>query len=117
MQVSTLSVGYDHIDVAAATRAGIAVGYTPGYLDGTTAELTLALMMASARRVVETSNCVASVRTSCGVRSASSSPWLGCLLRGIGGHGLRCSIVARICEVPPLGWWAWAQSVRRLRGC
>lgn len=51
--VSTFSVGYDHIDVEEAARQNILVGYTPGVLSETTADLTWALMAACARRVVE----------------------------------------------------------------
>jgi len=51
--VSTFSVGYDHIDVAAAADRGIAVGHTPGVLTETTADLTWALLLACARRTVE----------------------------------------------------------------
>jgi glyoxylate reductase len=51
--VSNLAVGVDNIDLAAATRAGIAVGHTPGILTETTADLAWALLMAVARRVVE----------------------------------------------------------------
>src|SRR5688572_31229740 len=40
--VSTMSVGYDHIDVAACRRRGVAVGHTPGVLTETTADLALA---------------------------------------------------------------------------
>jgi glyoxylate reductase len=51
--VATVSVGYDHIDVAACTRRGVAVTNTPGVLDDTTADLAWALLMAVARRIVE----------------------------------------------------------------
>ncbi|HWF40207.1 MAG TPA: D-glycerate dehydrogenase [Candidatus Acidoferrales bacterium] len=51
--VATVSVGYDHIDVAACMRRGIVVTNTPGVLDDTTADLSWALLMAVARRVVE----------------------------------------------------------------
>lgn len=51
--VSSCSVGLDHVDVAAATARGIPVGHTPGVLTETTADLTLALMLAAARRVPE----------------------------------------------------------------
>ena len=51
--VATVSVGYDHMDVAACTRRGVAVTNTPGVLDDTTADLAWALLMAVARRVVE----------------------------------------------------------------
>jgi len=51
--VSNVAVGYDNIDVQAATRRKIAVTNTPGVLDDTTADFTWALLMATARRVVE----------------------------------------------------------------
>lgn len=51
--VSSCSVGLDHVDVAAATERGIPVGHTPGVLTETTADLTLALMLAAARRIPE----------------------------------------------------------------
>ncbi len=51
--VSNVAVGYDNIDVAAATRHGVMVTNTPGILDETTADFAFALMMAAARRVVE----------------------------------------------------------------
>lgn len=51
--ISNLAVGVDNIDLAAATRAGVAVGHTPGVLTETTADLAFALMLAAARRVAE----------------------------------------------------------------
>ncbi len=51
--VSSCSVGVDHIDIAAATTRGIAVGNTPGVLTETTADLAFALLMAASRRIVE----------------------------------------------------------------
>jgi glyoxylate reductase len=51
--ISNFAVGYDNIDIAQATRRGIPVGYTPGVLTETTADLAFALMMAAARRVAE----------------------------------------------------------------
>lgn len=51
--ISSVSVGLDHIDLAAATERGIAVGHTPGVLVETTADTTFALLMAASRRVVE----------------------------------------------------------------
>jgi glyoxylate reductase len=47
--ISTFSVGYDHIDVAAATARGIAVTNTPDVLTDATAEITLLLMLGAAR--------------------------------------------------------------------
>jgi glyoxylate reductase len=51
--ISNFGVGVDHIDVAAATARGIPVGNTPGILDGATADLGFALLLAAGRRVVE----------------------------------------------------------------
>lgn len=50
---STVSVGYDNIDVAACTRRKVVATNTPGVLDDTTADFAWALLMAIARRVVE----------------------------------------------------------------
>lgn len=54
--VSNMAVGYNNIDVAAATKKGIMVTNTPGVLTETTADLTFALLMATARRLVEASD-------------------------------------------------------------
>jgi glyoxylate reductase len=51
--ISNYAVGYDNVDVAAATARGIQVGNTPGVLTETTADFAFALLMAAARRVVE----------------------------------------------------------------
>lgn len=51
--VANVAVGYDNIDVAAATARGIAVTNTPGVLDDTTADFVWALLLAVTRRIVE----------------------------------------------------------------
>src|SRR5260370_25887143 len=51
--ISNLAVGVDNIDVEAATRAGIAVGHTPGVLTEATADLAFGLLMATGRRIAE----------------------------------------------------------------
>jgi len=56
--VSNVAVGYDNIDVAAATRHGVMATNTPGILDETTADFAFALMMAAARRVIQGDNFV-----------------------------------------------------------
>jgi glyoxylate reductase len=53
--VSNYAVGYDNIDVPAATKRGIYVTNTPDVLTPATADLTFALILASARRIVEAS--------------------------------------------------------------
>ena len=51
--VSTMSVGYDHVDLPALRARGVALGNTPGVLTETTADLALALLLAAARRLPE----------------------------------------------------------------
>jgi glyoxylate reductase len=51
--ISQCAVGFDNIDVAAATARGIIVGNTPGVLTDATADFTFTLMLSAARRVVE----------------------------------------------------------------
>ena len=51
--VSNMAVGYNNIDVPAATRRGVYVGNTPGVLTETTADFTFALLLALTRRVSE----------------------------------------------------------------
>ena len=51
--IANFAVGYDNIDVPSATRRGIVVTNTPGVLSPATAELTIALMLAVTRRLVE----------------------------------------------------------------
>lgn len=51
--ISNCAVGFDNIDIAAATKRGIVVGNTPGVLTETTADFAFALLMAAARRIVE----------------------------------------------------------------
>lgn len=51
--IANVGVGYDNIDVAAATRCGIMVTNTPDVLTDTTADLAFALLLAAARRIVE----------------------------------------------------------------
>src|SRR5947199_3323647 len=51
--VANMAVGFNNIDVEAATRLRIAVSNTPGVLSDTTADLAFALLMATARRIPE----------------------------------------------------------------
>ncbi|MDX2137437.1 MAG: D-glycerate dehydrogenase [Chloroflexota bacterium] len=51
--ISNMAVGYNNIDVATAKARGIAVGNTPGVLTDATADLTMALLLAAARRIPE----------------------------------------------------------------
>jgi glyoxylate reductase len=51
--ISNYAVGYDNIDVAAATKRSIPVGHTPDVLTDATADMTFALLLAVARRLPE----------------------------------------------------------------
>ncbi len=51
--ISTYSVGYDQIDIKHAAKKGIVVSYTPEVLTRTTADHTIALILALLRRVTE----------------------------------------------------------------
>ncbi|XP_038660468.1 glyoxylate reductase/hydroxypyruvate reductase-like [Scyliorhinus canicula] len=51
--ISTLSVGFDHLSVEEIKKRGIRVGYTPDVLTDATAELTVALLLTTSRRLVE----------------------------------------------------------------
>lgn len=51
--VSNFAVGFNNIDIPAATSRGICVGNTPGALTDATADLAFALMISAARRVTE----------------------------------------------------------------
>lgn len=58
--ISTVSVGYENLDVAALDAAGIPAGNTPGVLTETTADLAFALILAASRRLREASELVRS---------------------------------------------------------
>ena len=51
--ISNQAVGFDNVDIGACTAAGVPVGNTPDVLTETTADLAFALILASARRLVE----------------------------------------------------------------
>jgi glyoxylate reductase len=56
--ISNYAVGFNNIDVPAATARGISVGNTPGVLTDATADMAFCLLIAAARRVVEGHNYV-----------------------------------------------------------
>ena len=51
--IANFGVGFEHIDLAAATQRGLPVTNTPGVLTAATADLAFALILASARRIVQ----------------------------------------------------------------
>ncbi|MCA9500164.1 MAG: D-glycerate dehydrogenase [Nitrospira sp.] len=82
--ISTMAVGYDHIDVGACTARGIPVGHTPGILTETTADLAFALLLSAARRIVEGVEYV---------RQGQWTTWSPDLLLGQDVYGATLSIV------------------------
>ncbi|MBI3362314.1 MAG: D-glycerate dehydrogenase [Chloroflexi bacterium] len=82
--VSQMAVGYDNIDVRAATERGLPVGNTPGVLTDTTADFAWALLMAAARRVVEGDRFT---------RAGRWKTWGPTLLMGPDVHGATLGIV------------------------
>ena len=97
--VSNYAVGYDNIDVGACTEAGVVVTNTPGVLTEATADLAFALLLASARRVVEADRLV---------RDGGWETWEVDFMVGRGVHGKTLGI---------LGFGAIGQAVaRRARG-
>jgi glyoxylate reductase len=76
--VSNYAVGADNIDVEEARRRGIAVGVTPGVLTDATADLTVSLILAAARRLPEAARDAREGRWN----TWEPAGWLGLELRG-----------------------------------
>lgn len=51
--IANMAVGFNNVDLEAATRLGIAISNTPGVLSDTTGDFAFALLMATARRIPE----------------------------------------------------------------
>ena len=82
--VSNYAVGLDNIDLAAAAERGIPVGHTPDVLTETTADLAFALILASARRLLEGAD---------EVRDGRWGPWQPDHNLGVDVHGATLGIV------------------------
>ncbi|MBI4589837.1 MAG: D-glycerate dehydrogenase [Candidatus Rokubacteria bacterium] len=82
--IANVAVGYNNIDVAAATARGIVVTNTPDVLTETTADFAWALLMATARRVVEGDRYV---------RAGKFTRWEWDLLWGADVHGKTLGIL------------------------
>src|SRR5213593_2879961 len=82
--VANVAVGYNNIDVAAAHRRGVVVTNTPDVLTETTADFAWALLMATARRVVEADHFA---------RSGQWHRWQWDLLLGADVHGATLGLV------------------------
>ena len=76
--IANYAVGYNNIDVDAATARGIAVTNTPGVLTETTADLAWALLMATARRISESERYL---------RAGRWDAWGPQLMLGVDVHG------------------------------
>ena len=77
--ISSFSVGVDHISVPEATQRGIYVTYTPGILTEATADLSFALLMATARHVAEADRYIRSGKW--------KISWSPSMLLGVGVYG------------------------------
>src|SRR5438309_6459193 len=82
--VANVAVGYNNIDVAAARRRGVVVTNTPDVLTETTADFAWALLMTSARRVLEADRFV---------RVGQWQRWQWDLLWGADVHGKTLGVV------------------------
>jgi glyoxylate reductase len=82
--VSNVAVGFNNIDVAAATARGVVVTNTPDVLTETTADFAWTLLMATARRVVEADRYV---------RDGKFTQWEFMLLLGGDVHGKTLGII------------------------
>jgi glyoxylate reductase len=98
--VSTVAVGYDNIDVAAATARGVAVANTPGVLTESSADLAWGLLFSIARRITEGDRYI---------RAGKWRDWKLMLMAGHDVYGQTLGIV---------GMGRIGQAVaRRARGC
>jgi len=82
--ISNYAVGVDNVDIEVATERGIPVGFTPDVLTEATADATFALLLASARRVVEGDDVV---------RAGRWLTWEPTLLLGQDVHGKTLGII------------------------
>ncbi len=76
--LSNMAVGVDNLDIPACTRRGIPVGHTPDVLTDATADLTMAILLAAARRLPEAALDAREGRWG----TWSPTGWLGVDLRG-----------------------------------
>ena len=82
--VANMAVGFNNIDLDAATRLRIAVSNTPGVLSDTTADLAFALLMATARRIPEAERFL---------RAGKYTGWGPLLFCGVDVHGATLGLI------------------------
>ena len=114
--IATISAGTQHIDISAATKRGIQVSNTPGVVAEDTADLTIGLMIAVCRRLVDLDDVVRSGKWQgfkvndplCGLRVWGKT--VGII--GLGGIGKAVARRGHACQMPVLcpnrtrGWAA-----------
>ena len=102
--ISNYAVGYDNIDVPAATSNGIVVGNTPGVLTEATADLAILLILATARRAIEADQFT---------RSGQFTGWRPDLLLGqdVSGAALGLAGFGRIARATALRAAAFGMSI------
>ena len=106
--IANMGVGYNNIDVGAATRRGIPVSNTPGVLTDATADLAFTLILAVARRVVEGDK---------RVRTGQFTFWAPLMFLGPEVSGKTLGIIGKApsCAARPSASSASAASARRSR--
>lgn len=82
--IATMGTGYDNIDLSAARERGIAVSNAPGILDETTADLTFALLLATARQLPQAERFL---------RAGAFHGWTPFLFAGAEVHGRTLGII------------------------
>jgi glyoxylate reductase len=82
--IANIAVGYDNVDIEAASASSVLVTNTPGVLDETTADLAFGLLLACARRIVEADRLV---------RAGSWQGWDPDLMLGVDVHGKTIGVV------------------------
>jgi len=104
--IATISAGTQHIDISAATKRGIQVSNTPGVVAEDTADLTIGLMIAVCRRLVDLDDVVRSGNWQgfkvndplCGLRVGGKTVGI----RGRGGSGKAAARRVRAFQMPVL---------------
>ncbi|KAJ8247803.1 hypothetical protein GJAV_G00250700 [Gymnothorax javanicus] len=99
--ISTLSVGFDHLEIKEIKKRGVRVGYTPDVLTDATAELSVALLLAVSRRLPEAMHAV---------KSGGWRPWKRSWMCGYGLSGSTVGVIglgriglAIACRLKPFG--------------
>jgi glyoxylate reductase len=85
--VSNVAVGFDNVDLDAAQRYGVTVCNTPGVLDAATADMTLALLLAVCRRLLDNASALRRGEWSGFARSTSLGRDLAGMRLGLVGYG------------------------------